>query len=212
MTRRGNRRYRAVVAYVRAADRQEQVVAAAIRVLEAVGVAGTTMRAVAAEAGVPLGTLHYAFPSRDELLRAVITKVVDDTSAALREALDLEQGVEHALRQGVSTFWAMLLDGGTGVQVLQYELAMYSARSDAGGLARLEFARYTDLLTELCAEAAAFAGEQTAVPADVLGRLVLGVVDGLVLQHIANPDPERSQRDLGHALDMLVALAAPRRR
>lgn len=114
---------------------------------------------------------------------------MDDTSAALREALDLEQGVEHALRQGVRTFWDMLLDGGTGVQVMQYELAMYSARSDA-----------------------AFAGEECAAPPDVLGRLVLGVVDGLVLQHIANPDPARSERDLGHALDMLVDLAAPRRR
>jgi AcrR family transcriptional regulator len=200
------------VAYIRAADRQEQIVAATIRVLEAGGVSGTTMRAVAAEAGMPLGTLHYTFPSRDELLRTVITRVVDDTSAALREALDLEQGVEHALRQGVRTFWDRLLDGGTGVQVMQYELAMYSARSDAGGLARLEFARYTDLLTELCSEAAAFAGEECAVPPDVLGRLVLGVVDGLVLQHIANPDLARSERDLAHALDMLVALAAPRRR
>ncbi|WGX96729.1 TetR/AcrR family transcriptional regulator [Nocardioides sp. L-11A] len=198
------------MAYVRAADRQAQVVTAAIRVLESVGVAGTTMRAVAAEAGVPLGTLHYAFPSRDELLRAVIVRVVDDMSGALREALDLERGVEHALRDGIRSFWAMLLDGGGGVQILQYELAMYSARSDAaGGLARLEFARYTDLLTELCAEAAANARERCAVAPDVLGRLVLAVVDGLVLQHLANPDPERSERDLGHALDMLVALAAP---
>jgi AcrR family transcriptional regulator len=170
------------------------------------------MRAVATEAGVALETLHHDFPSRDELLRAVIATVVDDTSAALREALDLEQGVEHALREGVTTFWAMLLDRGTGVQVLHYELATSSARGDAGGLARLEFARYTDLLTELCSEAAAFAGEECAVPADVLGRLVLGVLDGLVLQHIASPDLERSQRDLAHALDMLVALAAPRPR
>ncbi|GAA3549229.1 TetR/AcrR family transcriptional regulator [Nocardioides daeguensis] len=196
-----------------AADRHDQVVAAAIRVVEALGAAGTTMDAVAAEAGVSPEALARDFSSRDELLRDVITRVVDDTSAALRESLDLEQGIEHALRQGVGTFWARLLDGGTGMRVAQFELALYSARTDAGsGLARLEFARYTDLLTELCAEAAAFAGEECAVPLDVLGRLVLGVVDGLVLQHIANPDPARSQRDLAHALDMLVALAAPRRR
>lgn len=53
------------MAYVKAAERHEQIVAAAIRVLSKVGVPGTTLRAVAAEAGIPLGTLHYVFPSRE---------------------------------------------------------------------------------------------------------------------------------------------------
>lgn len=42
------------MAYVRAAEREEQIVAATLRVLRATGVAGLTLRAVAAEAGIVL--------------------------------------------------------------------------------------------------------------------------------------------------------------
>lgn len=35
------------------------------------------MRAVSAEAGVPLGTLQYVFPSKQGLLKAVIGDVVN---------------------------------------------------------------------------------------------------------------------------------------
>ncbi len=50
------------MAYIKATEREGQIVAAAMRVLSDVGVAGTTLRGVAAEAGIPLGTLHYVFP------------------------------------------------------------------------------------------------------------------------------------------------------
>jgi len=164
------------VAYIKAAEREGQIVAAAMRVLSDAGVAGTTLRGVAAEAGIPLGTLHYVFPSKDLLLRAVIAAVMDDVVEAVRADLQLDRGVAHALRQGVTNFWKTLVESDTGLQVMQYELAMYSVRSEgSGGLAQLQYERYTALVTEFCAQAAQAAGERCAVDFDSLGRLARGI-------------------------------------
>ncbi|MCV7066284.1 TetR/AcrR family transcriptional regulator [Mycolicibacterium farcinogenes] len=198
------------MAYVKAAERHEQIVAAAIRVLSAVGVPGTTLRAVASEAGIPLGTLHYVFPSKDQMLRAVIAAVIDDVVATVNGSLRLDQGLAHAMSHGVTTFWDALVEGDVGVQVMQYELAMYSARSDeSGGLAQLQYDRYTALVTDFCEQAANAAGERCAVDFATMGRLALGMLDGLIIQYIASRDGQRARRDLDRAIEMLVALADP---
>lgn len=43
---------------------------------------GLTTRAVAKEAGVPHGSVHYAFHSKDELIRAVVRDDIDRSTAA----------------------------------------------------------------------------------------------------------------------------------
>ncbi|MET8425240.1 TetR/AcrR family transcriptional regulator [Nocardia sp. NPDC004860] len=196
--------------YVKASEREEQIVAAAITTLSELGVPATTLRAVAAQAGLALGTLHYVFPTKDKLLRAVITTLIRDISEALRAELELDKGVEHALRHGVTSFWERLVRNQIGLQIMQYELMAYSVRSDAGGsLAQLQFERYSSVVTEFCEQAAQAAGERCAVGFDTLGRLALAQVDGLILQYISRPDDDRARRDLNQALDMLVLFADP---
>ncbi|MGV0626027.1 TetR/AcrR family transcriptional regulator [Mycolicibacter minnesotensis] len=198
------------MAYVKATEREGQIVAAAIRVLGQVGVAGTTLRGVAAEAGIPLGTLHYVFPSKDQLLRAVIATVIDDVVDTVRADPQLDGGVAHALRHGVTRFWGALVEVDPGLQIMQYELAMYSARNEgARGLAEMQYERYTALVAEFCAQAAEAAGERCAVDFDSLGRLALALVDGLIVQYVTNPDPERARRDLDRAVAMVVQFADP---
>ena len=198
------------MAYVKAAEREEQIVAAAITEFSEKGVPGTTLRAVAARAGIPLGTLHYVFPSKDQLLRAVIMAVIREISDALRAELEVDKGLEHALRHGVGSFWNKLVTSRVGLQIMQYELMTYSLRSDSDeGLAQLQYERYSALVTEFFERAAQAAGERCAVGFDTLGRIALAQVDGLILQYIAKPDLDRARRDLNHALDMLVLYADP---
>ncbi|MEV0061994.1 TetR/AcrR family transcriptional regulator [Nocardia sp. NPDC058379] len=198
------------MAYVKASEREEQIVAAAVTVLSRVGVPATTLRAVAAEAGVPLGTLHYVFPTKDKLLQAVITTVIGDISRTLGTQLEVDKGVEHALRHGVTGFWEILVTDRIGLQIMQYELMTYSLRTDAGGsLAQLQYERYSSVVTEFCERAAEAAGERCAVGFDTLGRLALAQIDGLILQYVSKPDPDRARRDLNRAVDMLVLFADP---
>src|SRR6476619_1305984 len=91
------------MAYVKASERRGQLVAAARAVLSRDGVAGATLRAVAAEAKVPLGTLHYIFPSKELLIIAVIQDVTDEVSAVVRAA-ETDAGLEHAIRHGLDTY------------------------------------------------------------------------------------------------------------
>jgi len=198
------------VAYVKASVREEQIIAAARRVMSEHGVAGTTLRAVATEADIALGTLHYVFPSKDQLLRAVITDLMEEISRSLRSQLELGDGVEHAIREGIGGAWTRLTTSELGQQIMQYELSLYSLRSeDLGSMARWQYERYATVLTEWCEQAAAAAGERCAIGFDSLGRIILATLDGLVLQYLANPDQDRANRDLQHALDMFVLLADP---
>ncbi|MCE5289298.1 MAG: TetR/AcrR family transcriptional regulator [Nocardiaceae bacterium] len=198
------------MAYVKATEREQQIVTAAIRVLSQVGVPATTLRAVAAEAGVPLGTLHYVFPSKDQLLRAVITSVIDDVAEALRYDLDVHKGVEHTVRTALMRFWDALVESNIGLQIMQYELMSYALRTEgAASLAHLQYDRYISVVTNFCEEAARAAGERCAVGFDVIGRMSLAVVDGLILQYVSKPDPDRAHRDLNHALDMIIMFADP---
>jgi AcrR family transcriptional regulator len=198
------------VGYVKAKDRHRQIVNAAIKVLSEAGVPDTTLRGVAAAAGIPLGTLYYVFPSKDQLLRAVIAAVTDEIAATLREELVLDRGVEHALRHGIRNFWSKLVESDMGLQIMQYELSTYSLRTEGpGGLASVQYERYVSLVTDLCEQAAKAAGERCAVSFDSLGRITLAIIDGLILQFVASPDHARALRDLNLALDMIIGLADP---
>lgn len=198
------------MAYVKASEREQQIIAAAIAEFSDSGVPRTTLRAVASRAGIPLGTLHYVFPTKDQLLRSVILAVIDEISAALRAELSVARGVEDALRLGIGNFWTKLVSHEVGLQTMQYELMTYSLRSGSDGhLARLQYERYSAVVTEFCENAAQAAGERCAVGFDSLGRIALAQIDGLILQYVASPDLQRAQRDLTNAIDMLVLFADP---
>ena len=196
------------MAYVKASVRSSQLVAAARQVLAREGVQGATMRAVATEAGVPLGTLSYVFGSKEELLRAVIQDVGDEIADVLRESAETDQGLEHAIRAGLETFWSRLVVGERWLQVMQYELVLFALRTPGlEHLARWQYDRYEQVVAAWTKEAADDAGEHCAVPFDVLARVMVAAVDGLILQYVGDPHVARSQRDLAVVVETLVDLA-----
>ncbi len=195
--------------YIRAAEREQQVVASTLRVLARNGVADLTMRAVAAEAEIPLGTLHYVFPSRDRLLGAVVEAVVKELSATLRDGIDLDRGVAHALRHATTNYWDYLLGSDAGVQIMQYELTAYSLRSQTP-LARAQYDDYVGTVQDLLERAADASGERCDIGLDELARLSVAMTDGLILQFLAEPNRERALRDLAHVVEALTVLANPR--
>src|SRR5215468_9259384 len=59
------------------ATTREQIIQAAYRVLAEQGYDAATIKAIAREAGVAPGLLHYYFASKDELLIAVLKDISD---------------------------------------------------------------------------------------------------------------------------------------
>lgn len=197
--------------YIESAVRSRQAVAAARSVLMRDGVARTSMRAVAGEAQIPLGTLQYVFPSKLGLLRAVIEDVVDEIAGLLSRSAELDDGLEHALGDGLRTFWSQLVAEHRELQLVQLELVTNALRTPGlDELPRWQYERYTEAVAQWCREAADRAREVSAVPYEQLARVLIAGIDGLILQHVIDPDPARSAADLDALTAMLLGLAAVR--
>ena len=192
---------------MKAPERRAQLVVAARAVLCRDGVAGTTLRAVAAEASVPLGTLHYVFPTKELLITAVLEDIRDEVSAVF-EATKTGAGLEAAIRDVVQNYWKQLVIKDPALAVMRHELFVYALRTPGlENLARWQIEGYTRIVAEWSHEAAGKAGETCAVPLDTLARVLVGSVIGIVLHYLSDHDRTRSERDLRAATEMLVRLA-----
>lgn len=193
--------------YVEAALRRPQLIAAARGALARDGLGKTSLRAIAAEAGVPLGTMQYIFPTKELLLRAVIENVVDEIADVLKALACADHGLEHAIRTALTSFWDQLVDSHRGLQLMQYELTVYSLRA-AGQeeLARWQYERYANVIAEWCQLAAHNAGETCRVPFGQLARVILAGMDGLILQHVCDPNKKRSKENLDALIETFISL------
>lgn len=197
--------------YVEAAVRGRQIIAAARDVLVRDGVARTTIRAVADEAEIPLGTLQHVFPTKQKLLRAVIEDVVEEIAEVLRTSADLDSGLEHAIRQGVRGFWHTLVVGHKNLQLVQLELVVHALRT-AGleDLARWQYEQYVDVVADWCEQAAARAQETAAISYRSIARTAIAGMDGLIVQYVVDPDRARAEEDLDTLISMIIGAAAIR--
>lgn len=199
------------VPYVSSALRSKQAIAAARTVLVREGVAGMSMRAVAAEAQIPLGTLQYVYPTKQLLLRSVIEDVVEEIADVLKRSANLDEGLEVAISDGIRRFWSTLVEGHRQLQLVQLELVTHALRTPGlENLAGWQYEQYTRVVTEWCEAAATRAQETSAISYERLARLIVAGLDGLIVQHVVNPDPDRSATDLGELIAMLVDHAAVR--
>jgi AcrR family transcriptional regulator len=194
--------------YVKADIRRAQVIQAARRVLVSSGVGGLTMRRVASEAGISLGTLHYAFPSKELLLKSVIDDVGDEISTLLHSSINLEGGLEASIRNGIQNFWSALVFDNHDLQLMQYELSIYAIRTpDIHHLAQGQYEKYCSVVAEWCQSAANMAGESCAIGFAELARMIVAGVDGLILQYLSYADVERANADIETLSTMLCGVA-----
>jgi AcrR family transcriptional regulator len=68
--------------------RRNQILAAVLACLGEGGFDAVSMRAVAHGAGVPLGSLHYYFRNKEEMVGAALARTVDDTIAGIIAGVD----------------------------------------------------------------------------------------------------------------------------
>jgi AcrR family transcriptional regulator len=93
----------------RLAERREAIVAAARALAAEGGMAAVQIAPVAARAGIAAGTVYRYFPSKTELVAAVIAAVSERELAAMRAAADAAPGPLSALAAAVTTFAARAL-------------------------------------------------------------------------------------------------------
>jgi AcrR family transcriptional regulator len=195
-----------------AKDRREELIEAAVRVLIRDGVTSATTRAIAAEAGVALATLHYCFDSREELLEEAGRRITARAVAAVREAFTDEKNLRDSVAGLLQTFWQGV-ECAPGKELAGYELRQYALRQEgAHELAVHQVSHYLGAHEEFLRMVADSAGIEWAVPVDILARYIHASLDGLSLCWLVDRDSARSQQVLDLMTDYLVGCARTRSR
>src|SRR5919199_1246174 len=91
---------------------REQIVRAAAESLLESGYAGTSVRTIAARAGVAIGNLQYYFPTKSELLVEAWRYLTARSVEELRTALNRLTDPVEVLEAGGAFIWAAQRQGG----------------------------------------------------------------------------------------------------
>jgi len=192
------------------AERREQLIEAALAVASRDGIDAATVRAVAAEAGVSLGVVHYCFQDKDELLRAMAHAI---TSANLERSLgelpEEAATTESVIESVIDALWAGIQDS-RGPQLLSYELTTSSLRHPELNQVAIEQYRgqwaAAEQVLDLVERAA---GVGWAVPRATLARTIVAVVDGFSLAWLVDGDSETARLGLQGFGRFLATIAVP---
>jgi AcrR family transcriptional regulator len=159
-------------------ERREEILQAAIRVIDSVGLDNTTTRAIALESGYSNGVLSHYFQDKDDILQSILVKTH-------RQFMDR---VEHSMR-GKDEFgrlWAMLmqnlpLDGERRVETLM-EITFWPRAVSNPTSRAFQRDAADELLTwlqSLITDVRAAAGLDSDLTDADIAELLIAVIDGL---------------------------------
>jgi AcrR family transcriptional regulator len=192
------------VARLAAAERRAALVEAALRVMGRDGLPAGTTRAVVAEAGMSLASFHYAFGSRDELLRELVHRVVGRELAAAAEGMVPAADLAGCLRRAVGGYLAHL-EAEPGQEQLMLELTLHALRDPAlRPVAQEQYRAYTAAATRLLERAAEMTGASWRRPVPELARLLVTVVDGATATWLVDRDTPATRAVLEAAIELFV--------
>lgn len=192
---------------VPAAERRRQLIEAAVRVAEREGVAATTTRRIADEAGARLATVHYCFESKQKLLEEVLTSIITELVEAAQA--DLRSGVDARtlLHQGMQAMW-VIVEKEPGKQQVTYELTNYALRQPGmETFARWQYETSYAACAMHLGKVASAAGITWSLPVPVLARMLMAVIDGVVLGWLVDRDSVAATAALDGLTELLATLA-----
>ncbi|WP_229730451.1 TetR/AcrR family transcriptional regulator [Egicoccus halophilus] len=192
-------------------ERREELVDATLAILATEGLSAATTRRITDEADMALGAFHYAFRSKDELLRAVIERMANQIDAALRAAVAADgANLTSALEAIVQAYWDYV-EGTPHVQLAQFELTIHALRDPE--LKPLAAWHYERLAATVSSVIESVPGAPDDAEREALARYLLATMDGLILHHCVQDDLDSARRRLQRHLATLHAApwaASPR--
>jgi AcrR family transcriptional regulator len=186
---------------------REDLLTGALLCLKEKGWARTTVRDIAAAAGVNHAAIGYHFGSREALLIEAFTQAMEASGAEIEGAVRAALDPDASPRQQYEAFWRYTIDSRTANRWLW--LASIEAAVQA---------EHTPKVRELLMESmrqgrSGLAAGLLGIPEETLdsqsertvGALQLALMSGVVMQWLIDPDHAPSGRDI---TDGLVGLAA----
>lgn len=191
------------------AERREQLVEAALTVATRDGIEAATVRAVAAEAGVSLGVVHYCFQDKDELLRAMAHTITERNMVRGVAEMPDSNDVGVLMRRVVETLWHNIRST-RGPQLLTYELTTVSLRHPELKQVGAEQYRLSWGAADLfLSEIEQAAGIVWTAPRERLARSIIAAIDGFSLAWLVDDDEEAALDGLHLFAQFLASQTAP---
>jgi DNA-binding transcriptional regulator YbjK len=170
--------------------RKAAILEAALRVIGDKGLAGLSMRAIAAEAGLPLGALGYYFKAKDDLiLEAFELHTRREADRVLAAFAGVENG-DHAddVAERLTAFIQHGLTEARTSLVAEYEFLIESTRRP--DLARVSRAWRQALQIQVSHVASRLGSDDPETDSEI----ILSVIAGLEIDHLSTPlDPSTTQ-------------------
>lgn len=178
--------------------RRKLLLQTTLRLIGEQGIAAVNHRSVAKAADVPLGSTTYWFGSRQEMLTEALREFVSAENATLEFRLDDVAGDELRTSQLVEAFTAHLVSQ-LGEErwrtVAQYTLMQEAIRDPELELICREWTEaWTGALIPLF-------GRLGTTDPELESRAFLALLDGLLINQLATPDPNASENFLRPALE-----------
>jgi AcrR family transcriptional regulator len=182
--------------------------AKATRIVEAMrtsvaarGIAGSTFDAVAAEAGVSRGLLHYYFGTKERLLIEVVRREAEVRTERLEEAIEVAGDADAVLDALVRSFEDWLGDGPAPVMI--YEMLTLAQRNEeiAAELAVLG-RRTRSHLGEALERKRAAGVLSLRVAAELAAMFLFALADGVIVRRLSEPE-----LDIGPLTEQAIAAA-----
>lgn len=159
----------------RQAERHDAIVAAASEVASEGGMAAVQIAPVAARAGIAAGTVYRYFPSKTELVGALVASAAEREIAAVKRAADAAPGPLSSLAAAIATFAARALRDRRLAWAVIAEPA--DAETDA---ARLEYRQALAGEFEALIKAAIAGGHLPEIDASLAAPALIGaLIEGL---------------------------------
>ncbi|WP_344533140.1 TetR/AcrR family transcriptional regulator [Streptomyces albiaxialis] len=185
-----------------ASERRERLVEAAIEVMVREGVSAATTRAIVAEADMSLGSFHYCFRSKEELLGEVIEAITSHTLERALPEVRGDGGLEERLRRAMRAYWRHVVEV-PDEHRLTYELTQYAARQPGlAVVAERQYQTYLAANTRLIEALTDDEGKplEWSTPVPVLARYITAAIDGVTLLYLNEGNADAA----GAALDLVA--------
>jgi TetR/AcrR family acrAB operon transcriptional repressor len=176
------------VAYAKSERSVAQIVQAATRVLARQGYARTSLLDIAREAGMSKGALHYHFPSKESLVSKVLENALERIANRTLDVWQASSGDPlEALRSSVRELWVVRRSRTDEVAVVADLMAqaLYdeSLKPQLAGYFRFAAQQVNQTLLPHLAKM----GLRLRVPDELVPRILVGLLDGLAMQHYVEP-------------------------
>jgi AcrR family transcriptional regulator len=171
------------------AESRARIVAAALELFGAQGYERTSVKQIAAAAGVAQGLMYSHFASKDELLRAIFAQSVEDVYSSFAEAEAGDPGRPEVVRIIEAAFRVLRRN-------LQFWRLSYGVRMQQTVLAALqgELPDWTAAIRARLRSALSAAG---AASPEVEAALLFATIDGVAQHYVLDPE--------NYPLDAVVA-------